>query len=712
MKTLRFVVALLAFGFLGLASQTALAALRPDQVASIRAALAAAEKSDWVQAQQRAQQSGVPLAVKLIDWMEMRRMGARQSFDQIAAFIAANPNWPSQDALKRRAEEAMDGGVSDVAVRAWFQASPPRTPDGATRYALALLSAGDKAGAEKVARQAWVNLNFQPGTEADFYNKFSTLLRAEDNAARLDRLVWDGQDAAARTMFPYVEPDQRAAADLRLRMRRGDKTAESATLNLPPALQNSPGILFERVRLARQANADDLARAILFAVPPGAPRPEIWWNERAILARRALTQGNITDAYKIAANHGLSDGAAYAEAEWLAGWIALRYLNDPDTAKRHFDAMGARVTTKVSRARAGYWSGRASEAAGRPDEASAAYNSVARHSLTFYGQLAAARAGLSEPNMAEPVPTAQERQAFDKNELTRVVRLLREVGRPDLTDHFLDRLDDTAQSAGEQSLAVSLAHEVVRPEVAVRLARRAKRDDAIFLTYGYPTAAMPSGGGPEQALVNATIRQESAFNPQAVSSAGARGLLQLMPGTAKHVAQMLKVPYALQKLTSDTDYNLKLGRAYMDKQVEDFSGSYILAVAAYNAGPGRVRQWLRTYGDPRDAEVDVIDWIESIPFNETRDYVQRVLEGVQVYRWRLGQKVSVSSLDKDLTRARATPKVDAKTPPVPVSAAAAAAAAAAMPMAEQPGPTAGEADAGCGVNAGGDAAAAQSQPSC
>ncbi|MGE0095226.1 MAG: lytic transglycosylase domain-containing protein [Alphaproteobacteria bacterium] len=682
---IRFFLTLLALGLLGLGTASA-APLRPDQVSAIRAALAAADKSDWAQAQQRAAQSGVPLAVKLVDWMEMRRMGARQPFDQIAAFIAANPNWPSQEALKRRAEEAMDGATPDPVARAWFQGDGPRTPDGAAHYALVLLAAGNKAEAEKIARQAWVNFTFQPGAEQDFYNKFSTLLRPEDNAARLDRLVWDGQDQAARAMFPYVDSDQRAAADLRLRMRRGDKSAEQAVLNLPPAAQNSPGVLFERMRLARQANADDVARAILFAVPAAAPRPDVWWPERSILARRSLTQGNVTDAYRIAAGHGLSGGAAYAEAEWLAGWIALRYLNDAEAAKRHFDAMGARVATKVSRARAGYWSGRASEAAGRSDEAATIYAAAARHSVTFYGQLAAARIGQVEPNLTEPVATPQERQAFDRNELVRVVRLLMEVGRPDLSDPFLDRLDDAADTAGEQGLAVALAHEVVRPDMAVRLSRRAKRDDAIFLTFGYPTAAMPSGMGPELALVNAMIRQESAFNPQAVSSAGARGLLQLMPGTAKQVAKSLKLNYAPQKLTIDTDYNLKLGRAYMGQQVDDFAGSYILAVAAYNAGPGRVRVWLRTYGDPRDPEVDAVDWIESIPFTETRDYVQRVLEGVQVYRWRLGQARTVASLEKDLSRARGAAVIK-----VPVSASATAAAT----ITDQPPPVAS--DAACGA---------------
>ncbi|MHB1219188.1 MAG: lytic transglycosylase domain-containing protein [Alphaproteobacteria bacterium] len=679
MSKKRFLLTLLAFGFLSLGTASA-APLRPDQVSAIRAALAAAEKSDWAQAQQRVAQSGVPLAVKLVDWMEMRRSGARQPFDQISAFIQANPAWPSQEALKRRAEEAMDGSTPDAVALAWFQAGPPRTADGAAHYALVLLAGGEKAEAEKVARQAWVNGTLQGGADQDFYNRFSTLLRPEDHAARLDRLVWDGQDQAARAMYPYVEPDQRALADVRLRMRRGDKGAEQAAAALPASLQGNPGLLFERVRMARQANADDVARALLLSVQADMPRPDVWWPERSILARRLLTQGNVTDAYRIAAGHGLSEGAAYAEAEWLAGWIALRYLNDAEAAKRHFDAMGARVVTKVSRARAGYWSGRASEAAGRPDEAANTYAGAARHAVTFYGQLAAARAGIAEPNLTEPVATPQERQVFDRNELVRVVRLLMEVGRPDLSDPFLDRLDESAGTAGEQALAVALAHEVVRPDMAVRLARRTKRDDAVFLTYGYPTAAMPAGTGPEQALVNAMIRQESAFNPQAMSSAGARGLLQLMPATAQHVAKSLKLGYTPQKLTSDTDYNLKLGRAYMGQQVDSFDGSYILAVAAYNAGPARVRAWLRTYGDPRDPEVDAIDWIESIPFNETRDYVQRVLEGVQVYRWRLGQTRSVVSLERDLARARGTSVKAAAAPAVPAATTAT--------------------DAGCGANDG------------
>lgn len=648
---MRFVIAFLALLFV--VPGDASAALGPDQVVAVRAALAAAEKSDWPEAQQRAAQSGLPLAVKLIEWMEMRRQGARQSFDEIASFVQANPSWPSHEALRRRAEEAMDGSATEAAVRAWFETGTPRTPNGAAHYAILLLSSGDREGAERVVRQTWVTGAFQNGDLQDFYNRFAELLRPEDHTARLDRLVWDGQDAAARAMFPYVATDRQMLADLRLRMRRGDRTAEQAAENLPEPLRNDPGILFERARLARQANADDTARALLLAAPPETPRPDIWWPERSIMARRSLTQGLVTDAYRIASAHGLSEGAAFAEAEWLSGWIALRYLNDGETARRHFDTMGARVVTKVSRARAGYWSGRASEALGRAEEAQASYASAARHSLTFYGQLAAARAGLPEPNLTEPVPQPEERQSFNKNELVRVVRFLAEVGRPDLAYPFLDRLDDAANSAGEQALAVGLAHEIVRPDMAVRLSRRARRDDAVFLTYGYPTATMPGGSGPERALVNAMIRQESAFNPEAVSSAGARGLLQLMPGTAKQVAKSLKLSYAPRKLTSDTDYNLRLGRAYMGEQVDDFGGSYVLAIAAYNAGPARVRAWLRSYGDPRDPEIDVIDWIESIPFSETRDYVQRVLEGAQVYRWRLGQDRTVVSLGRDLLRGRA-----------------------------------------------------------
>ena len=650
----RALLAILGFAVL-LMGEASAAQLSADQLAAYRAALAAADKGDWSQARAQAAKARHPLADKLVRWHEYRTPSSGALFEEIVGFVEANPNWPGQRSLRQRAEESIGPGVPDDAVLAWFARNPPRTSDGAQRYAEALQRAGDEAKAIQVVRQAWAGLAFPGKRDEVFAQSFGAWLRPEDHWARLDRLVWENNDAGARGQMRFVDQGRRALAETRLRLRSQDTTVERFAALVPDSLRGDPGLLYERARWHRQKGNDESARAILIDSPTDLGRPDLWWNERSIQARRALFAGLVTDAYKIAAQHGAADGVAMAEGEWLAGWIALRFLNEPDTALRHFEAMGQRVQTKVSRARAHYWRGRAAEATGHAEQARQAYGEAARHPLFYYGQLAATRMGAMNVTIADPAPGAKEIAAFEASELVRVIRIAAELGRKDLVDAFLERLDETATSAAEQALAISLAHEVARPDQAVRLARRAKRDDATFLALGYPVLTVPGGPGPEMALVLALIRQESAFNAQAVSTAGARGLMQLMPATAKKVSKDLNLRFSEGKLTQDPFYNMTLGRHYLDQQLADFSGSYVLAAAAYNAGPGRVRQWLKTIGDPRLSETDVIDWVEMIPFNETRDYVQRVIEGLQAYRWRLGEAQRVALIEHDLKRGRGNP---------------------------------------------------------
>ncbi|MFO0995209.1 MAG: lytic transglycosylase domain-containing protein [Alphaproteobacteria bacterium] len=616
----------------------------------LRGALASAEKGDWITARRMAAPS--PPLFKMVRWMEIKQTGSGAFFEEIARFIDENPDWPSLDTLRRRAEETMAPATPDASVRAWFERGPPRTVEGASRYIDLLASAGDEQGATAQARRAWTNITLTPRQEQDFYGRYGARLRPEDHVARLDRLLWDGQEAGARSAMAYVDADQQALAEARLKLRREDKGAEHAIDRVPQALRSHPGLLYERVRALRQKGMDDEARAILLSLPRDSGRPDLWWSERSTQTRRALALGLYSDAYKIASENGLSEGSAFAEAEWLSGWIALRHLNNPGQARQHFDAMAAKVASKVSKARGGYWTGRAYEAMGNAEQARHSYSQAARHGMTFYGQLAAARLGNTRPRLVEPAPTAEDEAAFRGKEVVQLVRVLNSLGRADLADPFLERLVETSPTVGQEALVVALAHEIKRPDIAVRLTRRARRDDANFVTLGYPVVTLPHGDAPERALTYAMIRQESAFNTNAVSRAGARGLLQLMPQTAKVVAKTLKVKYTADRLNNDPAFNLELGRSYMDRQISDFRGSYVLAIAAYNAGPGRVRYWMRTLGDPRRHDIDVIDWIESIPISETRDYVQRVLEGVQVYRLRLGEKTETALIEQDLMRGR------------------------------------------------------------
>ncbi|HSO43108.1 MAG TPA: lytic transglycosylase domain-containing protein, partial [Rhodospirillales bacterium] len=367
--------------------------------------------------------------------------------------------------------------------------------------------------------------------------------------------------------------------------------------------------------------------------------------------RDALRQGQGATAYRLVSAHALSEPADYAEAEWFAGWIALRFLKKPDLARGHFLIMVKFVRFPISVAGAAFWAGRAGEAAGDKPFAMAWYRTAAAHPTTFYGRLAAERVSPESTLILppEPRPSATERAAFAGHELVRATRLLAAHGQDDAARAFIRSLGEIGQAPAWQATTAALASEVGGTGLGVATAKRAMREGFFLFEQAYPLMALPlvSERLPhpvEPALVLAMIRQESEFDRGAVSSAGARGLMQLMPGTAKQVAASLNLPYSPDRLTRDPAYNVKLGRAYLSKLLSSFDGSVALAFAAYNAGPARVRQWLDTYGDPRNGRVDLIDWIEMLPFAETRNYVQRAIENRWVYQARLnGDSVLLAS---------------------------------------------------------------------
>jgi len=385
--------------------------------------------------------------------------------------------------------------------------------------------------------------------------------------------------------------------------------------------------------------------------PADLVRPDLWAAERLILARRLLDDNQTQRAYRLAASHGLSSGPTFAELEFLAGWIALRFLHEPDIAYNHFVRLYDEVKLPVSVARGAYWSARAAETLKYREVAAAWYRTAAEQVTTYYGQLAATAIGLASPAQAVAAkPSAAEKTAFEKRELVRVLIELSEVGGGDYMRPFARRLSELAKTPAEHVLLAHLMMRFDRGDLAIGVAKRASYAGVFLLEEGYPVTDLPPGGHSERALVLAMTRQESAFDREAISSAGALGMMQLMPHTASTMAKSLHMRFSAKQLLSDQRYNVTLGRHYLETLIADFSGSYVLAVAAYNAGPSRVRQWMRDFGDPRTKTVDVIDWIESIPLGETRNYVQRVMENLQIYRVRLGDHGAMFSIASDLRR--------------------------------------------------------------
>jgi soluble lytic murein transglycosylase len=615
-----------------------------------RSALAAAQGADWARAYAAAAAVDDPLPLKMLRWMDYARPGAPGRFPDIAEFIEKNPGWPGQKALRKHAEEALAAESDEVAAE-WFKRYPPVGATGKVRQAEITINSADLENGTAALRAVWVAADFGPLDEKNFLARHSAALRPEDHAQRADRLLWDGQIEAAHRMLAILPPDYRLLAEARLALAAQSANAEALVARVPPRLRADPGLVFEQLRWRRKKDMTDAAVQILLRQPNDLVRPAAWWAERQAIARRVLAGGNAELAYRLVEQHGLIEGNAFSDAQFLLGYIALRYMKKPALAFEHFSRILTRVDTPYAKSRAGYWGGRAAEAQGKPELAAKWYAAGADHMATFYGQLAAHQLGHDAPPrpVPEPVPAAAELAQFNDDELVRAARIFFELGDQIHAKTFLLHMADNSKSPAKLAMLATLAETNGRIDLAIGVARRAISAGTPLMIHGYPVTTVPDGGTAEHSLLFAVMRQESAFERDAVSRVGARGLMQLMPATASFIANKMQLPFSADRLTADGIYNVLLGRAYLETLIEDFGGSYALAIASYNAGPSRVRQWIRDYGDPRGGSIDMVDWIEMIPINETRNYVQRVLENLQIYRGQVGRD-SAFSLASDLAR--------------------------------------------------------------
>ena len=580
-----------------------------------------------------------PLLDKVMRWIEISRLHAPTSFAEVQKFIEASPDWPRQAALHLRAEEQMLMEAGPDALLAWFSGNPPQSRDGKIRYGEALWSKGRQAEGERWIRRAWVEDNFSAPEEKAFLEKYRPIIDKSAQIERLDRLIWRQQFEQAKRQMNRVDEGHRWVAEARVMLLQNQGGFDAALRKVPASLENDPGLIYARIHWRRLKGKDSDARALLHNEPRNPPRPELWWREREAEIRQALNDGAYSEAYRLARDHRVTSGTELADAEFLAGWIALRMQHDPHVAFGHFENLYNSVRTPVSQARGAYWAGRAQEAEQKNAAARGWYEKAAQFPTTFYGQLATAKLGDKPTELPhDPAPEKKASDAFAKREVTRAVVKLAEIGAANYVDPFVLRLADLAQNPEEAALTADLARKVSRPDLGVSVARRVQRQGITLVEAGYPLLPLKKNDAvAEPALTYAVIRQESNFASEAVSRTGARGLMQLMPATAKAIAGKLNIPFQENKLI-DPNYNVALGENYLQRIVGRFGGSYVLALAAYNAGPARVHQWLQQIGDPR-GKMDVIDWIERLPFSETRNYVQRVLEGLQVYRLRLGAPV-------------------------------------------------------------------------
>lgn len=629
--------ALAAMLSLAAAGAPARAALEPGDRKEYELAFRAIDAGRWEAALRHARRAREDLPLEAVLWLCHQSADCPSTFGQITRFIDRHPTWPRIELLARRAEAAIDASVTDADILNWFRTRRPQTGTGALRWLAALERRGDKAALQQAARQVWAEVVMGPSEEHTFRQSYRTMIPMAEEIARLDRLLWDGHIDSARRQARRVPRAYRDLAEARIALRTLAGGVDGAIARVAPDLVNDPGLIYERLRWRRRKDRNDDALDLLAWPEMQATRPDLWWTERAILARRAFNDGQITRAYRLAADHGSDDGADFAEAEWFAGWVALRYLRDPELAFPHFRRMHERVSFPVSLSRAAYWAGRAADQAGHQEIAQKWYAEAAQHGANFYGQMAALKlpVQMRPPIPTEPTPTDAQARAFEAGEFPRLIRMLEAAGADQtarvFVDHFADQLTDPTNLA----LLGRLTRDMGRPDYSVRVAREALKKHVVLSGSGYPEIPMGRSALDDTSIVYGLIRQESGFDVDAQSHAGARGLMQLMPTTAQVLARMEGVPYHRDKLTDDPQFNMRLGTVYLRDLLEEFDGYLPMALAAYNAGPGRVRRWADEYGDPRSMTLDdQIDWMESIPFAETRNYVQRVMEGITVYRQR------------------------------------------------------------------------------
>jgi soluble lytic murein transglycosylase len=628
----------------------------------LRDGMVAAENRDWGGLAALRDSATDPLVRRMLQWRWASSTEAPLYFSDISQALTELQGWPGRTTMRTRAEQAILDSRLSPAERVAFlrQDGGPITGDGRIALAIALKDLGQRSEANEIARAAWRDDALTTASEDRALAEFNSAFTQEDHAARVSGLLWRDQRTAAQRLFSRISPADRALAQARIaiqvRQRRGLQAAIDA---VPTSRQDDPGLLYDRAQYRRRTDqpidAMQMAARINAREAPMAARADIF-KERRLYVPRAMRAGNYSLAYQLVSNHGLMSGESFADAEWLAGWLSLRYLGQPQRAAEHFSHLSENVSSPVSLSRALYWRAEAAQALGQTGESERLFNEAARFNFTYYGQLAATRgdrtAVLSLPETAQV--SAEARNRFDNRELVRALRLMAEVGAQRDFESIAFYLDDTIDDPMEIELLAQLAREQSYHRTALRSAKAGLFRNVVATSAAYPLIDLPqtvqSQGRIEPALVLAIIRQESEFDVSAISSANARGLMQLVPATAQAQARREGMTFQRGALTTDPQYNMTLGAAHLADLVDSFNGSYVLAIASYNAGSHRAREWIADFGDPRSPSVDVVDWIELIPFSETRNYVQRVTENLQVYRYRLANQATQITLERDLRR--------------------------------------------------------------
>ncbi len=609
-----------------------------SKIAALTVAMKLVDQGDWEGARASAMAAG-PVGADVVEWSRLR---AAQGFlGEYEGFLTRRPDWPGLPYLKEKGEVAVARSDDPHRVLAYFGGGLPRSATGSLALARAYDALGRQSEAEAEVMRGWAALKFSAEEQAEVVARYPAAVSVV-HEVRLDRILWDGERGdEARRMLPLVSKGWAALASARLALRSNKDGVTALVAQVPQGLQDDAGLAFERfLYRMRQDNYLGAAELIVERSSTAARLgdPEVWAEKRASLARWLMRNGAASLAYLVAASHQLSAGTGFADLEFLAGYIALRKLDDPGRALPHFARLQGASTTPISLARAWYWTGRAQSVAGEAARAKASYGKAALYQTAYYGLFAAERLGLNlDPTLVADQRPAGDWQAasFAGSSVFAAAQLLFKADQYALSARFMLHLGE-GLSDREFELLADYALEEGQYRTAVLIAKAATERGLIFARPYFPVPGMvPEGLAVSRALALSIARRESEFDPKARSSAGALGLMQVLPETASQVARDLGLDYSVGRLTADPAFNVAVGAGYLRQMADEFGPALALIAAGYNAGPGRPRQWIAANGDPRLESVDIVDWVEAIPFAETRSYVMRVAEGVVIYRAKL-----------------------------------------------------------------------------
>ena len=606
------------------------------------------EKRNWFEAIKVAKKAKDKSIYNFVQWNHLITTGNTASFFDYKNFIERNKDYPRMGRVKYLSEHKLSTKImSPKKIIKYFENEKPLSGYGEIILGESYIAVGETTKGITLIKNGWINADLSKAELKSFRKKYKKYLNNDDHIKRADYLAWENKYWDLKRMLRYLPQDQQLLYTARQLLMSKSYGVDNAINKVPGYLKNDAGLNYDRLKWRRKRGRVDSSLEILTKIKNTQDymvRPDKWWKERSIIARSLIYKKKFTTAYRLTSRHGLKEGPEFAEAEWMSGWISLSFLNDPVLAVDHFSKFYNNVGYPISLSRGAYWLGRSYEKLGNIDESKKWYKESAKYLTTYYGQLSHLKISPNEPIILDDLMDVDKTftEDFYKKELVKVVYLLDELNKDKYTKHILRYLANENIDQGSEVLAAKLATDIGRFDFAIQVSKIASYQKRFHNKYNYPIISTPKMINkrkiPEAAFILSIIRQESEFDTSANSSAGAKGLMQLMTYTAKTVAKQAKMTYSKSRLTKDPEYNINLGSYYIAGLILEYDGAYPFAIAAYNAGPKRVRYWKKINKNPQKGQIDYVDWIELIKFKETRNYVQRVLENYNVYRYILEQK--------------------------------------------------------------------------